>query len=234
MPARSTLTIVAAAVLASTIAAWGGAQAQGRLRPIVGASGQFEVTDRVDLVHVDQQLLAIRGETGAVLEIPLEVGERVIDIQSGGLMGVASTSNRLLGITAASPDWTVLRYRVSERERGVARIYVQDRVAVASLPHRLVALNPSLKTWIRTALSPGESQPEILTGAQLAVAITPRRALGFSDQSSRFAEIQLGPRERIQRRSVEDSSITLVTERRVLVFRAGAASWVEVDRKKRG
>lgn len=198
----------------------------------IGAS-PYEVNDRVDLVHVDQQILAIRGQTGAVLEMPLEVGERVLDVQSVGLMGVASTSTRLLGITAHAPDWTVLRYRLAERSGPAPRLYVQERVAMVALPQRVVALSPRLKTWAETALSPGESDPEVLIDDDVAALITPRRAIGFSATSGDFAEERLSPREVVLRRSVGDSSITLVTDRRVLIFRSGSDAWTEVDRKKK-
>ncbi len=215
-----------ALVLACVAVGWPGGVREAR------SQGVFEVTDRVDLVHVDQQLLAIRAKTGAVLDIQLDVGERVFDVQSGGLMGVASTSSRLLGITAGSADWAELRYRLDERNGTTPRIYVQDRVALVTLPKRLVALSPRIKAWQQLPLSPGETDLEVLTDDQLAVVITPRRAIGFAADSATFAEVHLGPKERIERRSVEESSITLVTERRVLVFGAGAAAWTEVDRKK--
>ncbi len=62
--------------------------------------------DRVDVVQVDRRLLAVRsGPGGGVVEQRLELGERVLAIRTRGLIGVATTNVRLLGVTSGSSGW---------------------------------------------------------------------------------------------------------------------------------
>ena len=192
-----------------------------------------EPEDRIDVISVDRRVLAVNAN-GGLPELDLEIGEEVTDTQSDGLVGVAATNTRLLGITSESGSWRELRLRVSERralDRG-DRIHVGDRVALAVLDERIAALALGSTGWNELALTPREEVEHAKVGANVAGVATQLRAIGFSARSG-FVSISLRPNEEIQASSVKDSSIVLTTNVRLLIFREGSGIWLERRRFKR-
>lgn len=189
----------------------------------------LRIEDRVDVMQLDRSLIAVDASGQRVAEVELERDEKVVAIASRGLLGVASTSSRLLGFRSGEPEWLELRYRVKERDAPPDQLHLEERIALVTLPARVVALTASSKGWLEFRLSPGERAELVLSEANLAAVVTPRRAVAISDESG-FVEIRLSPRETVETTSTRDSSISLVTPRRLLVFRAGAGRWIEFPR----
>ncbi len=199
-----------------------------------GADGTHEGVrpeDRIDVLEVDRRLLAVRAGGGrALVSVELELGETVHATRSQGLIGVASTSSRLLGVTSESSGWHELRYRVRERAAEPPGFEVRDRIAVVALATRVAALASGATSWAEVELGPGEGTPSLHADANVAVALTPRRAIAFSRRSG-FVQEPLDPKELPASLSLQDSSATLTTTRRVLVFRSGDVEWREVARR---
>jgi hypothetical protein len=186
--------------------------------------------DRVDVALVDRQLLAIRAGRGSpVVSVDLELGETVLATESRGLVGVATTSSRLLGVTSRSSRWHELRYRIRERAAPPQEFELGDRIALVALPNRLAGLAPGGTGWIEFQLGPGEVPVRTSARTNVAVAVTARRAIALSAKSG-FVSITLFPEESASI-SVDDSTATLTTDRRVLVFRSGDLAWRELSRR---
>jgi hypothetical protein len=187
--------------------------------------------DRIDVLEIDRRLLAVRAGSGrAVVSVDLELGETVHAARSQGLVGVASTSSRLLGVTSESSRWHELRYRVRDRAGQVPGFEVRDRIAVAALSTRIAALAPGSTSWAELELGPGEGAPSLHADANIAVALTPRRAIAFSRRSG-FVEVALDPKELPASVSLQESSATLRTARRVLIFRSSDVEWRDIQRR---
>lgn len=189
------------------------------------------VEDRIDVIEVDRRLVAVVADRG-LPEIELEIGEQVLETRSGGLVGVATTTSRLLGITAKSANWRELRYRIGERESAPQSVFLGDRVALVAMRTRLAALAPGGTSWNELDLAPSEGILRAVVDANLAGVITARRAIAFAAPSG-FVEIPLRPLERVQGESVEESSWVLTTNDRLLIFRVGADRWISQRRTKR-
>ncbi len=188
----------------------------------------------IDLIELDRRILAVNGAAGGpVAEVKLELEERVLGLESQGLLGVATTTQRLLGYSSRSRVPAELRYRVSERPDGPSGLWVRDRVALAVFKARLVAFGAETGSWLELALSPEEHPVEVFAEENLAGITTPRRAIAFSPHGG-FVEVGLSPREEIERVSVQDASVSLVTPRRLLVFRAGDGFWTAIRRQNVG
>jgi hypothetical protein len=183
----------------------------------------LEPQDIVNLVSLEDRLLAVNPATGAVAEVDLELGERLIEMRSRGLVGVALTSRRLLGITSRSAVWAELRYRVTEGD-GAFPLHLSDRVALVELPHRLAALAPGSGGWQELSVGPSEQLVRIDSSARIITIVTSRRAIGYSRRSG-FVEVSLSPREQVERASLDDRSAALITSHRVLIFQAGGRGW---------
>ncbi len=200
--------------LALALAAGGTAAGDEQVRP----------EDVVSVIALEQRLLAISPATGPAAELDLELGEEVLEVRSRGLLGIAATDRRVVGISSGSGSWIELRYRVHERasEPGGApgRLHLADRIALVVLPQRLVALGSGQGSWQTVSIGPGEQIVEVRTSANVASVVTSRRAIGFSRHSG-FVEVALSPRERVRRTTLDDRSAALVTTHRVLVFQDG-------------
>jgi hypothetical protein len=194
-----------------------------------GAQTGFQTEDRVDLFEIDRSLIAVDSSGQRIAELDLELGEEVVSIGSKGRLGVASTTTRLLGFRSGDSEWREIRYRVSERNSPPARLHLAERVALVALPSRVLALTASSPGWLEIRLGPGERAERVFSEANLGAVVTSRRAIAVSDESG-FVEIGLGPNERIETSSARESSISLATQRRLLVFRAGTARWLEISR----
>jgi hypothetical protein len=189
-----------------------------------------EIEDRLDVLRVDRRLLAISADSGRILEMKLRPDERLVLLESQGVVGVAVTNDRLLGATTESSGWQEVRLRLRERKSPVERVYVGDRLALVPLERRLLALTAGAGTWTELELFPGETPVRVEVESGVGVCITGRRAIGISSRRGGFAEVPLTPREKVESVSLKAHSATLRTLYRVLVFRSAASGWVELRR----
>lgn len=192
-----------------------------------------EIEDRLDLVPVDNRVLAIDSRRNRTIEITLEIDERVISAESRGLVGVVVTTARLLGVSTESSRFQELRYRVNERESAPPDVYLGDRVAVVALRRRLVGMSSTTTSWLSLDTGPREQIERVFAEANLVVAVSDRRAVVLAPNLTDFAEIDLTPKETLEDASLSENSITLITSRRILIFRAGSGSWSSFLRKNR-
>jgi hypothetical protein len=193
-----------------------------------------EVEDRIDLVPVDNQILAIDSKRQRQRAIDLEIGEQIVSLHQSGLLAVVVTDARLLGITTQLAEFQELRYQVLERSAvPPAEVFIGDRVALVALRRRLVAMSTTTTSWQELATGPREELQDVIIEDNVAAALTQRRAIAFSPRTSQFIEILLTPQEVIEAVSSSDSSITLTTSRRILIYRSGAGRWTELTRRNR-
>jgi hypothetical protein len=197
--------------------------------PAFGQSDEgVEIEDRLDVLRVDRRLIAVSGDDGRILEEKLRPDERVVSLESQGVVGVAATEHRLLGVTTRSSSWQEIQLRVHEKAPG--RLHLGDRIVVVPLERRLLALTRGAGIWTELDLLAGEVPVRVEVEAEVAVCVTGRRAIGLSAQGGGFVEVPLTPREEVESISLEARSVTLRTLYRVLVFRAGAVRWAELRR----
>lgn len=189
------------------------------------------VEDQIDLVEIDNRVLAIDARNGRTREVKLEIGEKVIALDSRGLVAVIRTSARVLAIGTRLADFLEERYRVGERAMLPGAAYLGDRVAVVALDNRLLGMSTTTSSWLELDIGPQEQFGEFYTETNVVAVTTQRRAIALAPRLSKFAVINLTPSERIVGVSTNESSITLTTPRRILIFRAGGGGWTELLRK---
>ena len=187
-----------------------------------------EIEDRIDVLRVDRRLLAVSADSGSVLEEKLRLDERLVLLESDGVVGVAATDKRLLGITTRSGSWQEVQLRIGES--APARIHLADRLALVVLDRRLLALTQGGGIWTELELFAGELPVQIEVASEVGICVTGRRAIAISSEGTGFVEVPLTPREEVESVSVKDQSVTLRTLYRVLVFRGGFPRWLELRR----
>ena len=193
------------------------------------AQFEFRPEDRVALTVVDDKLFAVVAG-GSSVELRLDLGEQVVELQSQGLIGIAVTTRRLLAIQPRAGSFAELRFRVSEGPGSIGALHLRDRLAIVELPTRLVAYTAQPAAWFEIGLGPGEKPREVISDQNVAAIITPRRAIGFSPLSNGFVEFTLLPTEDLERSTLASDSVTLVLPHRILIFRAGDRLWTSLNR----
>ena len=189
------------------------------------------VEDQIDLVEVDNRVLAIDARNRRTREVTLEIGEKVIGLDSRGLVAVVRTTARVLGIGTRLADFLEVRYRVGERAMPPEDVYLGDRVAIVRLDNRLLGMSTTTRSWLQLDIGPRERFGEFYTGTNVVAVTTQRRAIALAPRLTKFAEINLTPSERVLSASTNESSVTITTPRRILIFRAGDGQWSELLRK---
>ncbi|MEE8556261.1 MAG: hypothetical protein V3T14_00065 [Myxococcota bacterium] len=188
----------------------------------------LEIEDRLDVLRLDRRLLAVSADGDRTLEVRLRPGEQVLRLESKGLIGVAATRNRLLGVTTRSGSWQEVRLRVRETE--VPEIHLSERLVMIPMDTRLLALTRGGGIWTELQLLPGEKPIRVEVAPAVGLCLTQRRAIGLSAEGGGFIEINLGPRETVEAVALKDRSVTVRTVYRLLLFTSGASRWTELRR----
>jgi hypothetical protein len=189
------------------------------------------LSDILDVVVIDRQVVAFDARTGGQRVEPLRREERVTWKGVRGQVGVVLTDERVLAIAAGSGAWQEADKRLDEKLPPSA--ILGDRVALVVTSLRAIGFDGGSGNLLETSLGPRERVLGSRTGENVAVVATDRRALGLSPQVGGFfpTKIELG--ERIESLDTSANLATLTTNRRVLIFRAPFGSWEEKRRRLR-
>jgi hypothetical protein len=95
------------------------------------------------------------------------------------------------------------------------------------LPGRVLGFLGTVGRFVQVRLGPQEDLREQRVGANVAVIVTKRAAIGLSPHAGGFFPIRLQVRERIADVSTRSNVATVQTDQRVLVFRAPTGTWAE-------
>lgn len=194
--------------------AWGGAGAP--------------VLDAVGISQSHRDLYAFR-DGAATTSIRLEPREAVTWRGAQGRVAVVLTTKRVLGVTRRH-GWR--EYRL-HREDGAPFAQLGGRVALIVTARRVLSLDSASGALAVERLGAGERL--VTSGARddVAVAVTNRRAIGFSGGRSFSSETPIRAQERFYRLQVLGSAGTIETSRRFLVFSASTGGWVDERRSLR-
>ena len=179
----------------------------------------------LELQIVGREVLAIDSENGGQRSERLERGEAVLYTRSQGRVGVIVTDRRLLAISTGSGSFQVSRYRKGEGPP--ADVLIGDRVALAMMQSRAVGFDGNSHNIVESTIGPREIVLDTVVGANVAMVVTDRRALGLSPDRGGFFELRLRVGEQFQSLSAYANHATLQTSQRLLTFRGPDAAWEE-------
>src|SRR5262245_10051918 len=69
---------------------------------------EVPLADILEIIQLDRQLLGVDARTGGQVTLNLRLGERVLWKKTRGLLGMALTDQRILGVAVASGSWQVV------------------------------------------------------------------------------------------------------------------------------
>ena len=189
------------------------------------AQNQSPLSPLLEVQVLGRELLAIDSEGGGQRSERLERNETVLYTRSQGRVGVVVTDRRLLAIATRSGAWQQARYRNGEAPP--ADVEIGDRVALVLMRTRAVGFDGGSRNLVESGIGPREHVVDSAVGANVAVLITDRRALGLSSDRGGFFEVPIRLGEGIQSVTAFANHATLQTSQRLLIFRGPAATWEE-------
>ena len=180
--------------------------------------------DLIEIVVLDDELLAVDAEGGGTSTIRRRLGERILWVATRGLLGVVLTDERVLAIGTRG-SWQAVEYERGESAPPGA--HLGDRVALVMMRQRALGFLGTSNRFVESRLGPNEDLRALRVGANVAVVVTDREALGLSPDAGGFFPIRLQLKERIEDVVARHNLATVNTDRRVLVFRAPTGTWAE-------
>ncbi len=188
------------------------------------------LSDQIDVVVVDREVLAIDARGSAERSIGLHLREQVGFHGAGGIVGVALTSERVL-FFAANRGWLELRWESGEVPPD--SVLLGERVALLATSKRVIGFNAESGLAVDERVGRREPVLDLAIGANTAAVLTSRRLLGLSLSAARFIEEKLGVNEAVESMQAGANIITVTTARRVLIFRSTGGNWEERQRRLR-
>lgn len=188
------------------------------------------LSDQIDVVVVDREILAIDARGGAERSIELGLREEVGFRAARGLVAVALTSERAL-LFAANRGWLELRWGKGEIPPDA--VLLGERVALFASSHRVVGFNAESGIAVEERVTQREPVLDLAVGANAGAALTSRRLLGLSLTASRFVEEKIGLSEPVESLQAGANIVTATTSRRILILRATGGNWEERPRRLR-
>jgi hypothetical protein len=185
---------------------------------------QLPLGELIEIVVLEDELLAVDAEGGGTSTVRRRLGERVLWVGTRGLVGVVITDERVLAIATRS-SWQEAPYERSEPPAREADL--GDRVALVALPKRVLGFVGSMGRFAEVRLGPRENLQALRVGANVGVVVTEREAWGLSPDAGGFFPIRLQLREKLEEVVARDNLATVHTDQRILVFRSPTGTWAE-------
>ena len=216
-------TFSAAAVLVAALGS--------TLAPASAQIGEVPLSDVLQVMVIDRDLIAIDAVGGGQTTLRLRIGENVLWTGARGKVGVGLTDQRMLAVTTRSAAWQQAQYLRTERP--LTSALLGDRVALMITARRAIGFDGGSGNLVETTLGLRERVLATRIGENVAVVVTDRRAFGVSPFAGGFFEISVLLNERLESVKADSNFATVTTDRRVLIFRAPSGSWEERRRTLR-
>jgi hypothetical protein len=188
--------------------------------------------DGVSVVQAGDEVVAIDTVRGLRSSVRLRLEEEVLASDARGRIGVARTSQRLLGLRVGA-GWEELSYNREERARPPAQTHIARSAALVPLGRRLAAFTAKSRRWFESSLAGDEALIGVRESRELLVAVTTRRLLAVDPALGDFVQFALDGDESARDASTADRAITILTDQRALTYTAGSGLWVSLGRSQR-
>ena len=177
----------------------------------------------LEVLVVDRELLAFDGRSGGQVRKELRLDERVLWHGVRGEVGVVLTDQRILGVGVGSQAWRVVELQLGEAAPTEAML--GDRVILVVTGRRAVGFGGTPLSLSSKPLGIDEIVLAQRVGENVAVVVTNRRAIGLSPFRAGFSVLDLWIRETIESVSAAANLATVRSDRRVMIFRSSTHNW---------
>ena len=194
-------------------------------------AGEIPLNDVLEVLVVDRDVLAIDAAGGGQTTARLRLDEVVVWKGARGKVGIVFTNRRILAAATRSASWQEMDYRRNEVPPTEALL--GDRVALAITSQRVVGFDGGSANLVEYRLRPREQVLTARIGENVGVVVTDRQALGLSPFVGGFFNTPIDLNDPIESVTADSNLATLISKRRLLIFRATTGSWEERPRKLR-
>ena len=194
-------------------------------------AGEIPLANVLEVLVIDREVLAIDAAGGGQTVARLRLDETVLWKRARGKVGIVITNRRILAAATQSAAWQEMGYRLNEVPPTEALL--GDRVAVAITSQRVVGFVGGSANLVEYRLGPRERVLAVRAGENVGVVVTDRHALGLSPFAGGFFKTPIDLNDPIESVTADSNLATLVSERRLLIFRATTSSWEERERSLR-
>jgi len=194
-------------------------------------AGEIPLNDVLEVLVVDRDVLAIDAAGGGQTTARLRLDEVVVWKGARGKVGIVFTNRRILAAATRSASWQEMDYRRNEVPPTEALL--GDRVALAITSQRVVGFDGGSANLVEYRLRPREQVLTARIGENVGVVVTDRQALGLSPFVGSFFNTPIDLNDPIESVTADSNLATLISKRRLLIFRATTGSWEERPRKLR-
>ena len=194
-------------------------------------AGEVPLANVLEVLVIDREVLAIDAAGGGQTVARLRLDETVLWKRARGKVGIVITNRRILAAATQSAAWQEMEYRLNEVP--LTEALLGDRVAVAITSQRVVGFVGGSANLVEYRLGPRERVLAVRAGENVGVVVTDRHALGLSPFAGGFFKTPIDLNDPIESVTADSNLATLVSERRLLIFRATTSSWEERERSLR-
>lgn len=188
-----------------------------------------DIEDAVSIEQGDGELIAIVGGR-SVFKADLDLNESVKQTESRGYLGVALTTSRLLAVSRSSPGWVEMPLTLDEKEADRRPdLRLSDSLLLVTTGKRIIGFDSVINQWIEIDLPLYDRFKSAAVDRFVAVAVTSDRVYGLAFRTSSFVTERFKKGEQFRSLNTSAHSVTIRTDRRLLIFQSSDAFWDEVD-----
>jgi hypothetical protein len=200
-------------------------QAQTYLDPLDFDDRRWVVDDQIDIHITDREVVGIRGGV-SIHRVNLGLREEVSWKEARGHIGAVLTDRRLLVLSFTSPGWRSRALRLEEgADPRSPDVMISDFMVLAVTPRRIILYDGLANDWAKRNIPLHDQLEATVLENFVAAVITGKRIYGVAARRGRFVEEQFRPDESFLSVSSRAHSITVRTNKRLLIFRSRSPFW---------
>ena len=188
----------------------------------------YTVSDSIDIQTAENELIGI-VEGHNEYSIDLELGEKIVWRGTRGTVGAVLTENRILALSRVSRGWAELPLKLNESDKleSITPL-ISDFLVMIVTGRRIITFDSQRGRWVQQSIPVHDRIVDSHINSHVAAVITSKRMFAWAVGSIGFKEQRLRRSESIQSVDTQSHTVTVRTDRRLLVFKSGGGGgWRE-------
>jgi len=187
------------------------------------------VEDVIDIHLADGEVVAVRDGRHVHRE-SLGLRENVLWKSAQGHVGAVLTNRRLLAVSRTTPGWRSHTLRIEEAgEDPPPDMLISDFLVMAVTPRRVILFDGLANAWATKDIPLHDSVSQAAIDNHVAAIVTEKRIYGVAARRGRFVEQRFSSDESLVSVTTRPHSITVRTNRQLLIFRSRSPFWERVS-----
>lgn len=218
-----TTVIIFAAIASSVADSRAEYYEQSYRNPISGRAGT--VHNIIAIQRVENGLIGI-VEGRKEYHVKLNLNEKILWRETRGTIGAVLTENRFLALSEASRGWEELSLTLQEAGNPESiNPFISDYLVMLVTNRRVVGFDSGRGKWVQQSIPIHDRIVDSHINSYVAAVITSKRIYAWAWGRIDFKAKRLFRNENIQYVDAQPHTVTVGTDRRVLVFKSERGGW---------